>query len=895
MKLRKIAAAFAAAAAAITPLSADRLSVFVPSAVYAADHAMGAALPEWIPDSFESALEFRNTYGATLVRDGLVCVVFKESMAGSSDGEQQVSRYEIRTTEGMMKELKRETYSSESAETGSCYEVAVYYAPEKQGEFAVALTDKWVQICIMPENGYDPVLENNTLAQKAGIDLGGVNASAFYSFEVDKDMEITETDIYGWLPDCAAEYEAYKEKNGAVSARDDLVLFCIDKAVGTAYSWTSAADEDMFTELFRSSCSMETARLTDGGTQRFVAVYRALNSGKGIIRWELSGYADDGIPPVVKTLTADCSAADDKHNITLDDSYIDDAYFSFSSYSLYSGDLKASSTEIYDKYKGTESAVIRSKTELTDFLSEYLEEKALNKFVSQYSDTFFGNYVLVLGTYLDPYQGRVFKHGFRDAVYRDGKLVIDHTSVVSAVRMRTSCFDILKAEIPKEQYDGSDVVWKDEEILEQDCKRISVIDADTGKPIEIPYDDVLDLFSNAMKYCEGSNPYYCDNRTAISKWTELKLDADCLPEGYEPCSEDPVVITEYPYNSADIVFNVRKAGNVGKVCAIDKISAATRGLKEEGIISGLSSAVVSSVSELSEVLSRYLADELQKELTEKYNGDFFKDNVLFLNFTIDSTGGKSISIEDTVVSDGKISVYYIKPSPDYGICNTDYFCIMQQAVPRSSYHDEKVEWKCLGDVNGDKVFGIADMLILKKWLAGASDAAIPDWTTADLCRDGRIDVFDLCMLRKQLISIGGGYLTSPYNYDYTMTVDVHYGGRGYDGRELKSEDFQCGYNISKGDIFCEETDGKWTKVRSADLAEAPVILEVIDITDEGIQVKQRQNGEASFRTIGLGEELDLFTLNIVYDGRNHSYKVRFSREYALPVYGIDYDYSYVKN
>ena len=60
-------------------------------------------------------------------------------------------------------------------------------------------------------------------------------------------------------------------------------------------------------------------------------------------------------------------------------------------------------------------------------------------------------------------------------------------------------------------------------------------------------------------------------------------------------------------------------------------------------------------------------------------------------------------------------------------------------------------------------------------------------------------------------------------------------------------------------------------------------------------MKQRQNGEASFRTIGLGEELDLFTLNIVYDGRNHSYKVRFSREYALPVYGIDYDYSYVKN
>ena len=892
MKLKKIAAAIAAATA-IAPISANRLYTFVPSAVYAAEHAMGAALPDWLPDSFESALEFRNTYGATLVKDGLVCVVFKENTAETSDGQQGASRYEIRTTEGMMKELKRETYCPESQETDSCYEVAVYYAPQKQGEFAVALTDKWAQICIVPENGYDHVLENNTLAQKAWIDLGGVNASAFYSFAINEDMEITETDIYGWLPDCAAEYAAYKEKNGAVSAKDDLVLFCIDKAIGTAYSWTSAVDENMFRELFRSSCSMETAKLLDGGTQRFVAVYRALNSGKGIIRWELGEYVDYGIPPFVKTLTADCSVADDVHNITLDDSYIDDAYFSFAGYSLYSGDLKASSTEIYDNYKGSESAVIRSKAELTEFLSEYLEEKALNSFVSQYSDLFFENYVLLLGTYLDPYQGRVFKHGFKDAVYRDGKLVIDHTSVVNAVRMRTSYFDILRVEIPKEQYDGSEVVWNNEEILEQDLKRISVIDADTGMPIEIPHDDVLKLFSNAMKYCEGSNPYYCDNRIAVSKWTELKLDADYLPEGYVPCNENSVSITEYPYNSADIVFKVRKADTVDKVSTIDRIVAWEQGVKQEGIKNGLNSAVAASKSELSEVLSRYLSDELQKELLEKYDDDFFVDNVLFLDFTIDSTGGNIISIEDIVLSDGKVSVYYIEPSPDYGICNTDYFCIMQAAIPKSSYHDEKVEWKCLGDVNGDNVFGIADLLTLQKWLKGTEDVTMPDWTRADLCRDGRIDIFDLCMLRKQLISIGGRYLTSPYNYTYTMTVDVHYGGRGVIGQELKSEDFQCEYKISKGDIFCEGSDGKWTKVQSADLADKPVILEITDITDEGIQVKQWQNREATHKIIKLNEELDLFTLNVVYDGRNHSYKVKFSREYDKPIHRIDYEYKHL--
>ena len=264
--------------------------------------------------------------------------------------------------------------------------------------------------------------------------------------------------------------------------------------------------------------------------------------------------------------------------------------------------------------------------------------------------------------------------------------------------------------------------------------------------------------------------------------------------------------------------------------------------------------------------------------------------MLFLDFVIDSTGGKGISIEDAVLSDGKISVYYIKPSPDYGICNTDYFCIMQAVVPREAYHDEMVEWKCLGDVNGDKVFGIADMLTLQKWLKGASDVTIPDWTKADLCRDGRLDAFDLCILRKQLISIDGGYLTSPNNYDYTMTVDVHYDGYGYDGKELKSEDFQYEYSIFRGDIFCEETDGTWTKVLSADLVDTPVILEITDFTFEGIQVKQWQNGVATHKIINLGEELSLFTLNVVKEGRNHLYKVSFSRKFNKPIHTIDYNY-----
>ena len=77
MKFKRMAAVIASAAT-IIPFSSESISVVVPSAVFAAEHGMGAALPDWIPSDYESALEFRNTYGATHIQDGLVCIVFKE-------------------------------------------------------------------------------------------------------------------------------------------------------------------------------------------------------------------------------------------------------------------------------------------------------------------------------------------------------------------------------------------------------------------------------------------------------------------------------------------------------------------------------------------------------------------------------------------------------------------------------------------------------------------------------------------------------------------------------------------------------------------------------------------------------------------------------------------------
>lgn len=56
-----------------------------------------------------------------------------------------------------------------------------------------------------------------------------------------------------------------------------------------------------------------------------------------------------------------------------------------------------------------------------------------------------------------------------------------------------------------------------------------------------------------------------------------------------------------------------------------------------------------------------------------------------------------------------------------------------------------------GDVNADGQFNIADVVLMQKWLLAVPDAKLADWKAGDLCEDDRLDVFDLCLMKRQLI------------------------------------------------------------------------------------------------------------------------------------------------
>ena len=110
------------------------------------------------------------------------------------------------------------------------------------------------------------------------------------------------------------------------------------------------------------------------------------------------------------------------------------------------------------------------------------------------------------------------------------------------------------------------------------------------------------------------------------------------------------------------------------------------------------------------------------------------------NITIDEarkTYDITVEIKDEAPGSGNCQIIVTKKNEE--ISDTASFAV--------SYGAPVVK----GDVNSDNELNIADAVLLQKWLLAFPDTNLPDWNRADLYRDGRLDVFDLCLMKRALI------------------------------------------------------------------------------------------------------------------------------------------------
>ena len=261
-------------------------AVFPPSlSVSSADIASDVnPLPEWVPQSFNDALEFRNIYGTTRIEDGFICLVIREEHLPSDEEQPDgMLRYEITVPKGPALLIKRDLYTKENAMYE--YEVVVY-KPLKQADFSVSITDTWV-------TDRNPVM---------------------YSFSVDKDLNATETDIYGWLPDSEYEFDRFSETGGIV-VHDNYLAICMDSNAGTPYLWSQTKGGKCFSKPVMYDCSPETSEMMAGGKIKTIALFQAVKDGEDTVEYALLSQVTDA--PTEKTLTAKCVVLGDAQHILL--------------------------------------------------------------------------------------------------------------------------------------------------------------------------------------------------------------------------------------------------------------------------------------------------------------------------------------------------------------------------------------------------------------------------------------------------------------------------------------------------------------------------------------------------------------------------------------------------
>ncbi len=80
--------------------------------------------------------------------------------------------------------------------------------------------------------------------------------------------------------------------------------------------------------------------------------------------------------------------------------------------------------------------------------------------------------------------------------------------------------------------------------------------------------------------------------------------------------------------------------------------------------------------------------------------------------------------------------------------NLDEIYTYLLTVENGIFHHRKVSG-ITGDVNADGTFNVIDVVMFQKWLFGKADLTAPQ--NAELCRDGKLNAFDLAVMKRHLL------------------------------------------------------------------------------------------------------------------------------------------------
>lgn len=320
MKLKKL---LAGGICAVLTVSAVPLTAFA-----AEEPAAETVTADWIPKSFAEAYRFADSFGRVKVQDDLICIVRRSPYrsqvedpifceAGEGSGLIDTALYSLE----LPVRPDRNDYESE----------AEYSAAMKEFEAAcnaIGLSPSFLEEAKNTECFCSVSVIRLLPEDTASVRLSR-NADPAYTFAADADGKITETDIFGWLPDCFSEYRAYEQEHPGFSLHDDLIVYCgsVNHSTGMEHEISQKGSAKL--ELMKTViCSPYELIAVVGGGTCFINVFRAVTPGtvaisaKSYIPWapeesasvQTAGYqvTEEGVSVIseaeVRGLSGDCNA-----------------------------------------------------------------------------------------------------------------------------------------------------------------------------------------------------------------------------------------------------------------------------------------------------------------------------------------------------------------------------------------------------------------------------------------------------------------------------------------------------------------------------------------------------------------------------------------------------------
>ena len=253
-------------------------------------------IPDWIPQTFAEALHFDNEYGKTHIEDGIICCVRKKSL---DERYEYTTEYSGDDSMGLLT-LSSETYNFVMPETPDKSDTEAYqeyldflhenYISESYVEYFGNIKANFeYEVTVY---GMNPASSVEIKWVEKSAESGKIWDSTTLSFESSADGEITETDIYGWFPDCLGEcnFEQVSIVNGHIVFCDEI---CYDGGYSLIFEQAGTAElECVASGSFYGTTVMPEL---DGSSPIVVRAYKPLDSGtvkvtfKEAREWEPDG------------------------------------------------------------------------------------------------------------------------------------------------------------------------------------------------------------------------------------------------------------------------------------------------------------------------------------------------------------------------------------------------------------------------------------------------------------------------------------------------------------------------------------------------------------------------------------------------------------------------------